>query len=171
VRWGRRNDFAEPLSAANREKLSLFCNGSRLSQGISNGDKPSREVVKLALMNDLFPADVDLGQRRSLNGGCAEPIGKQGRSRRRSYRVRSATSRQTTLTVLVDIRRTLNADLTTLRQGQQQIRQGQHSHASMLSDTNDLVQHLLGRVSKLERAAGIVEQPQAPRPARNRLFD
>jgi hypothetical protein len=103
-------------------------------------------------MNELFP-NIDLGMRRSLNGGCAEPIGKQGRSRRRGYRVRPATPRQTTLTVLVDIRRLLNSDLTTLRQGQQQIRQGQHSHSSMLLATNDLVQLLLTRVTQLERAA------------------
>jgi hypothetical protein len=73
--------------------------------------------------------------------------------------------------VLTDIRRLLNSDLATLRHGQTQIRQGQHSQASMLSETNDLLQHLLGRVNKLERAAGIVEQPQAPRPTRNRPFD
>jgi hypothetical protein len=104
-------------------------------------------------MNDLFPADVDLGQRRTLNGGCSEPIGRQGRARRRSYRTRPATSRQTSLTVLVDIRRLLNADLVTLRQGQQQIRQGQRAQSSMLSDTNDLLQLLLTRVTQLERAA------------------
>jgi hypothetical protein len=69
------------------------------------------------------------------------------------------------------IRRLPNSDLATLHHGQQQIQQGQHSQASLLSETNDLLQHLLGRVSKLERAAGIVEQPQAPRPSRNRLFD
>jgi len=122
----------------------------------------------LAVMNDLFPADIDLGQRRVVNGGCAEPIGKQGRPRRRSYR---APARPTTLSVLVDIRRTLNSDLTTLRQGQQQIRQGQQLQESQLSSIKDLLQLLLGRVSKLERGAGIVEQPQAPRPNRNRLFD
>jgi hypothetical protein len=33
-------------------------------------------------MNDLFPADIDLGQGRSINGGCADPIGKvPGRAR------------------------------------------------------------------------------------------
>jgi hypothetical protein len=125
-------------------------------------------VLKLAAMNDLFPTDIDLGQRRVSNGGCAEPIGRQGRSRRRSYR---APTRPTTLAVLTDIRRLLNSDLPSLRQGQQQLQQGQLGAASLLSETNDLLQHLLGRVSKLERAAGIVEQPQAPRPARNRLFD
>jgi hypothetical protein len=122
-------------------------------------------------MNELFP-NIDLGQRRSLNGGCAEPIGKlQGRSRRRSYRARPTTPRQTTLMVVVGIRQLFNSDLTTLRQGQQQLRQGQQAQSSMMSDTNDLLQHLLGRVSKLERAAGIVEQPQAPRPNRNKFFD
>jgi hypothetical protein len=121
-------------------------------------------------MNELFP-NIDLGQRRSLNGGCAEPIGKQVRSRRRSYRARSATPRQTSLTVLVDMRRTLNADLTTLRQSQQQIRQGQQHQESQLSNIKDLLQLLLGRVSNVERTAGIVEQPQAPRPNRNKLFD
>jgi hypothetical protein len=126
-------------------------------------------VVKLAVMHDLFPADTDLGQRCVVNGGCTEPIGKQGRSRHRSYRTPS--TRPTTLSVLVDIRRLLNSDIPTLRQGQQQIRQGQLGAASQLSETNDLLQHLLGRVAKLERAAGIVEQPQAPRPSRNRLFD
>jgi hypothetical protein len=127
----------------------------------------NREVLKLDVMNELFPTDADLGQRRVVNGGCAEPIGKQGRSRRHSYR---APARPTTLSVLADIR-LLNSDLATLRQGQQQLRQGQLGVASQLSETNDLLQHLLGRVAKLERAAGIVEQPQAPRPARNKLFD
>jgi hypothetical protein len=122
----------------------------------------------LAAMNDLFPADIDLGQRHVLNGGCAEPIGRQGRSRRRSYR---APARPTTLTVLTDIRRLLNSDLAVLRQGEQQIRQGQLGAASQLSETNDLLQNVLGRLSKLERAAGFVEEPQAPRPSRNRLFD
>lgn len=71
-----------------------------------------------------------------------------------------------------DIRRLLNSDLATLRHGQQQIRQGQYSQAALLSETKDLLQHLLGRVSKLERAARFVEQPQAPQPARmRRLFD
>jgi hypothetical protein len=122
----------------------------------------------LGAMNDLFPAHIDLGERRVVNGGCAELIGKQDRSRRRSYR---APARPTTLGVLTDIRRLLNSDLAALRQGQQQLRQGQNSQTTLLSETNDLLQHLLGRVSKLERAAGIVEQPQAPRPARNKLFD
>jgi hypothetical protein len=125
-------------------------------------------VLKLdAAMNDLFPAGVDLGQGRRVNGGCAEPIGKQARSRRHSYR---PPARPTSLSVLADIRRMLNNDLATLRQGQQQLRQGQLGAASQLSETNDLLQHLLGRVSKLERAASIVEQPQAPRPSRNKCW-
>jgi hypothetical protein len=120
-------------------------------------------------MNDLFPADIDLGQRRAVNGGCAEPIGRQGHSPRR---YRNPSPRPTTLNVLTDIRRLLNSDLTSLRQGQQQLRQGQLGAASLLSETNDLLQNLLGRVSKLERAAGLLEDPQGPRPARTRrLFD
>jgi hypothetical protein len=169
MRWEGHHDFADPPSAGNPEGLSLFCNDGQLSPEPSNSDKPSREVLKLAAMHDLFPADIYLGERRVVNGGCAEPIGKQGRARRRSYRTPSA--RPTTLNVLTDIRRLLNSDLAVLRQGQQQIRQNQQAQSSMLSDTNDLLQQLLGRVSKLERAAGLVEQPQAPRPSRNRLFD
>jgi hypothetical protein len=120
-------------------------------------------------MDELFP-NIDFGQRRVVNGGCNDPIGKQGRSRRRSYRTPS--TRQTALSVLTDIRRLLNSDLATLRHGQQQIRQGQHSQTALLSETNDLLQHLLGRVSRLERAAGLLEDPQGPRPARTRrLFD
>jgi hypothetical protein len=146
-----------------------FAMTASYSQEPSNSDKPSCEVLKLAAMNDLFPADIDLGQRRVINGGCAEPIGKQDRSRRRGYR---SPPRPTTLNVLVDIRRLLNSDLTSLRQGQQQLRQGQLGAASLLSETNDLLQHLLGRVAKLERAAGLLEDPQGPRPARTRrLFD
>jgi hypothetical protein len=121
-------------------------------------------------MNDLFPADVNFGQRRVVNGGCSEPIGKQERSRRRSYG--NPSTRPTTLAVLTDIRRLLTADLPTLRHGQNQLRQGQHAQASLLSETNDLLQHMLGRIHKLERAAGLVEEPpQAPRPTRNKLFD
>jgi hypothetical protein len=123
----------------------------------------------LDAMNDLFPAHIDLGRRRVVNGGCAEPIGKQDRSRRRSYR--NPSTRPTTLNVLTDIRRLLTDDLPTLRHGQNQLRQGQHAQASLLSETNDLLQQLLSRVSKLERAAGLVEEPQAPRPTRNKLFD
>jgi hypothetical protein len=121
-------------------------------------------------MDGLFPPDVDLGRRRSVNGGCSEPIGKVlDRARRRSYH--SAPRRPTTLAVLTDIRRLLTDDLPSLRHGQSQLRQGQHAQASLLSETNDLLQHLLGRIHKLERAAGLVEEPQAPRPSRNRLFD
>ena len=119
-------------------------------------------------MDNLFPADIDLGQRRIVNGGCAEPIGKQGRARRRGYR---ASPRPTTLNVLTDIRGLLNSDLATLRHGQQQIRQGQSSQAALLSETKDLLQHLLGRVSKLERAAGLVESGQAPPTRMRGLFD
>jgi hypothetical protein len=119
-------------------------------------------------MNDLFPADVDLGQHRVVNGGCTDPIGKvPGRSRRRGYR---APARSTTLNVLVDIRRLLSSDLA-LRHGQTQIRQGQYNQASLLSETQDLLRNVLGRLSRLERAAGLVEQPQAPKPTRNRRFD
>jgi hypothetical protein len=157
MRWVLRHDFADPPSARNPDEHSIFCNDSPLSPEPSNSDTPSREVLKLAAMNDLFPADIDLGQRRVINGGCAEPIGKQGRPRRRGYR---APPRPTTLNVLTDIRRVLNSDLATLRQGQQQIRQGQHSQASLLSETNDLLQNLVDRVSKLERAVGLVEQPR-----------
>jgi hypothetical protein len=114
-------------------------------------------------------AHIDLGQRRVVNGGCAEPIGKQDRSRRRSYR--NPSTRPTTLNVLTDIRRLLNSDLATLRQGQLQLRRGQLGTASQLSEINDLLQHLLGRVSKLERAARLVEEPRAARPFRSRLFD
>ena len=125
----------------------------------------------MAAMNDLFPADVDFGQGRVVNGGCADPIGKvPGRARRRSYH--STPPRPTTIAVLTDIRRLLTDDLPTLRHGQNQLRQGQHAQVSMLSETNDLLQHLLGRVSKLERTAGLVEEPQGPHPARSRrLFD
>jgi hypothetical protein len=120
-------------------------------------------------MTDLFPAGVDFGQHRHINGGCAEPIGKQGRSRRRSYRTPS--TRPTTLGVLTDIRPLLTDDLPTLRHGQNQLRQGQHAQASKLSDTNDLLQQLLSRVSKLERAAGLVEEPQGRHSAlTRRLF-
>jgi hypothetical protein len=168
MRWVRRDGFADPPSTKNSEKLARFRNDSQLSRDPSTSDNRRREVLKLSAVHDLFPASVDLGQRRVINGGCAEPIGKQRRSRRR---IRRSEPRPTTLNVLTDIRRLLTNDLPLLRHGQQQIRQGQHSQASQLSDTNDLLQHLLGRVSKLERAAGIVEQPQAPRPTRNKLFD
>jgi hypothetical protein len=122
-------------------------------------------VVKLDAMNELFPVGVDLGQRRVISGGCSEPIGKTGRPRRLGYRTRT---RPTTLTVLADIRRLLADDLPTLRHSQNQLRQGQHAQASMLSETNDLLQHMLGRIHKLERAAGIAQQPQAPRAMNHR---
>jgi hypothetical protein len=74
-------------------------------------------------MSDLFPADVDLGQRRIVNGGCTDPIGKvPGRPRRRSYN--STPPRPTTMAVLSDIRRLLTDDLPTLRHGQNQLRRG-----------------------------------------------
>jgi hypothetical protein len=74
------------------------------------------------------------------------------------------------LNVLTDIRRLLHSDLATLRHGQQQIRQGQYSQAALLSEAKDLLQHLLVRVSKLERAAGLVESGTT-RPTRRDLFD
>jgi hypothetical protein len=108
-------------------------------------------------MDGLFPPDVDLGQHRVINGGCANPIGRQGRPRRRGYQ---APARPTTLTVLSDTRRRLNNDLPALRHAAQQIRQEQHAQAARLSETNDLLQHMLGRIHKLERAAGIVDSPR-----------
>jgi hypothetical protein len=142
----------------------LACTAKSREVAPRKDDRAGRRV------DGLFPASVDLGQHRAVNGGCAEPIGKvPGRSRRRSYS--RAPPRLTILNVLSDIRRLLTNDLPLLRHGQTQIRQGQHNHASQLSETNDLLQHVLGRLSRLERAAGIVEQPQAPRPTRNKLFD
>ena len=121
-------------------------------------------------MDGLFPPDVDLGQGCAVNSGCSSPIGKgPGRPRRRSYN--SAPPRPTTLAVLSDIRRLLTDDLPTLRHGQNQLRQGQHAQASLLSETNDLLNHMLGRIHKLERAAGHVEEPQGSRAAlTRRLF-
>ena len=112
---------------------------------------------------ELFPPDVDFGDRPAT--GAIRLLARRRLPRPhpalRPYRAPSAT-----LMMLAGIRGQLDAGFRGLGRGLARIDSSLVRNIATTSELVELVERLLVRLTALERAAGLVEKPQTPRPSR-----
>jgi hypothetical protein len=118
---------------------------------------------------ELFP-DTDLGDRREPGGGCARPIGRRPNGQARRPRVIRAR-RPSTAALLAEVRSLLHHELGNVGLSLRRIERGGRMQLEFQEVTNDALERVLLRLVRLERAAGVVEQPAAPRTDRRRPLD
>jgi hypothetical protein len=104
-------------------------------------------------LTELFPLDIDLGERAPGRDGCRAPIGRL-RARRPRARARPSTA-----ALLLELRRLLeqqHAELMDAIGGFRQQRRNEH----------ESLPAVLRRICAIERHLRLTEAPQAPQPSR-----
>ena len=115
---------------------------------------------------ELFE-DVYLGARPGSGNGCARPLGRvHTPRRRRGPAVRPR--RPLTAAMLAERRQLLHAELGNVTLSLRRIGHGARVQLGFQEITNDALERVMMRLVRLERAAGVVEAPQAPRTDRRR---
>jgi hypothetical protein len=117
----------------------------------------------------LFP-DGALDARSRGPDACVAPIGRYGIGHRR--RARSARPRRpSTAAVLSEIRSFMRDELGNVSATLRRIERGARAQLDVQSVTNDQLERVLIRLVRLERALGVIEQPQTPHVRRRRPSD
>jgi hypothetical protein len=125
---------------------------------------PYRESILMDVL-ELFP-DIDLGPA-PRNSGCRSPIG--GRPSRRPqpaarpYRPPSATMR-----MLGGLRAQLRDGFDSIETSLRQLDQNVSRLGDTLASLSETADRSVVRLAALERAAGVIEAPAAPRVSRRR---
>ena len=114
----------------------------------------------------LFP-DVVLDARSPGPDACLAPIGRVRIRRPRIVRPR----RPSTAAVLSEIRSFMRDELGNVSATLRRIEHGTRTQLDFQTVTNDQLERVLVRLVRLERALGVVEQPQTPHVRRRRPLD
>lgn len=117
---------------------------------------------------DLF-AEFDAGLGRERGNGCAKPIGRRTSTRRRALHARPR--RLSPAAVLSEIRSLLRSEFGNVSLSLRRIERGARAQLDVQSVTNDQLERVFIRLVRLERALGVVEQPQTPHVRRRRPLD
>jgi hypothetical protein len=116
---------------------------------------------------ELF-SDFEVGDQASTGAGCRAPVGRRRVPRPqpapRRYRAPSPTLR-----LLADIRRQQRDSFTDLVRGLDEVAAEVGRNTTVIATVIETLDQLRCRLVALERDAGLVEQPQAPRASRRNL--
>jgi hypothetical protein len=118
---------------------------------------------------ELFPPELDLGDRLESGDGCARPIGRHSPARGRIPRTRPR--RPLTAAVLAEIRALVQDGLGDVSATLRRLERGARTQLDIQSVTADQLANVLARLVKIERHLELVETPQAPRISRRRPLD
>jgi hypothetical protein len=108
----------------------------------------------------------DLAEVLPSDGACARPLGRRRRAPRPQPALRRFRPPSPTLQLLADIRREAIDGLASLRQRLDRIEAGLAGNAAATAALVDTMDQLRVRICALERSAGLIEQPAAPRASR-----
>jgi hypothetical protein len=114
---------------------------------------------------ELFPPGVVLGSPDRDGLGCTAPLGRR-RSPRPQPALRPYRAPNPTFMMLAGIRAQLDAGFRDHARALGRVDRDLVRNNETTAELVELVERLLARLTALERAAGLVEKPQTPRPSR-----